>query len=718
MIERAFPGDRRVWIAAGLVLGIVLLVLLGYLAVPRERFTGSNSTAARDAIAVVNAGQKICAGDVVIPAGTGQVRFAFDTRDSPTPAIEVLVKGESGFKARSRLPASATTGLRNADAAIPPTPPTPESTRATVCIVPRSGTIYLWGRAQLAGDQVAPSLDKQPIRGQVAFWFRPPASQDSASLLSQVPEVFKRASLFRPGGVGPWTYWVLFLLVFPLLAYGSVRLIARAGEAPGRRVPLGAWVVVISFGCAASWALITPPFQTPDEPEHYAAAEYFAQTGGAVERVAESRNLYADDETIALEGLNTLTVIEQADVKSPWLESDEANWLKRSGSLPPPRRDNGGGFHPATSSHSPAYYALVAPAYLAASGGDTFERLAAVRIASAMMGALTALCGFLLVGVLFPGRQALAVTGGFLVGIQPMFSFIGGGVNNDNAVNLLCAVAILLVVVALRKGLSWRLALGIGLAVGLAPVMKGTGYSLYPPVVVAAVAYLVQRHRPHDFAAMALAAATCAAVFLGWRRLSESFDRPAFTTPGGGAPGVSFGATSDPLGYLSWMWQNLVPVRLPFMTDFTLVKWPFYEIYIKEGFGAYGWYAIFFQEWVYLVVGAVLGVLVLSAFRLLWVRRDALRRLWPEALFIGLIPVTVVFAVGAAYFTLVGLPLDGTGEQGRYGFPAITAVAAIAVAGCLGFGERRSRWIATGLVAGLLGLLVASWALTLSSFYA
>jgi hypothetical protein len=161
-----------------------------------------------------------------------------------------------------------------------------------------------------------------------------------------------------------------------------------------------------------------------------------------------------------------------------------------------------------------------------------------------------------------------------------------------------------------------------------------------------------------------------------------------------------------------------VPVRLPFMTDFTLVKWPFYDIYIKEGFGAFGWYAIFFQEWVYLVVGAVLGVLVLSAARLLWVRRDAFPRLWPEAVFIGLVPVTVVFAVGAAYFTLAGLPLDGTAEQGRYGFPAITAVAAIAVAGCIGVGERRARWVAAALVAGLLGLLVSSWVLTLSSFYA
>lgn len=718
MTARLFPGQRPVWVAAGVVLGAVVVVLLVYLAVPRERFTGSNSTAARDAIAVVDGGQRVCVPRAAIPADTGQVRLAFDTRESPTPAINLLVRSSSGYQSRSRLPASDETGFRKADIPIARTPPGQEAINATVCLSPTSGRIFLWGRAQLAGDQLPPLLDRQPVRGQVALWFLPPRGQDQASLLSQVPQIFERASLFRPGFVGPWTYWAIFLVVFPLIAYGAIRAIARADEASGRRLPLGAWVVVISFCCAASWALITPAFQTPDEPEHYAAVEYFAQTGNAVERVAAGRNLYSDDETIALEGMNTLTVIERADVKSPWLGLDERTWSSRTNSRPPPRKDSGGGFHPATSSHSPAYYALVSPAYLVASGGSTFTRVTAVRLASAAMAALTALCAFFLVGCLFPARRSLAVAGGLMVGMQPMFTFIGGGINNDNAVNLACALVILLTVIALRKGFSWWLAIGLGLALGLAPVFKGTGYSMYPPVLFALVAYLLRRHSLRDFASVGVVAAGCASVFLLWQKVSESFDRSAFTTPGGGTPGVSFGARSDPAGYLSWMWQNLVPVRLPFMTDFTLVKWPLYDIYVREGFGAFGWYAIFFQEWVYVFIGAVLGILVLSAARLLWVRRDALKRLWPEATFIGLVPITVVFAVGAAYFTLQGLPLDGTGEQGRYGFPAITAVAALSVAGCLGFGERRARWIAAALVSGLGGLLVASWALSLSSFYA
>jgi hypothetical protein len=51
-----------------------------------------------------------------------------------------------------------------------------------------------------------------------------------SSLLSQVPKIFSRASLFRPTWVGPWTFWLLALalvLAFPLAAVA----VARASSA-------------------------------------------------------------------------------------------------------------------------------------------------------------------------------------------------------------------------------------------------------------------------------------------------------------------------------------------------------------------------------------------------------------------------------------------------------------------------------------------------------
>lgn len=47
------------------------------------------------------------------------------------------------------------------------------------------------------------------------------------SLLSLVPTVFRRASLFRPGWIEPWTYWVLSAAFLGAFALGGVAL-ARA----------------------------------------------------------------------------------------------------------------------------------------------------------------------------------------------------------------------------------------------------------------------------------------------------------------------------------------------------------------------------------------------------------------------------------------------------------------------------------------------------------
>lgn len=48
--------------------------------------------------------------------------------------------------------------------------------------------------------------------------------RDRRSMLSELPDVFQRASVFRPGWVGTWTFWVLAVLV----VLGVPALLARA----------------------------------------------------------------------------------------------------------------------------------------------------------------------------------------------------------------------------------------------------------------------------------------------------------------------------------------------------------------------------------------------------------------------------------------------------------------------------------------------------------
>jgi 4-amino-4-deoxy-L-arabinose transferase-like glycosyltransferase len=308
------------------------------------------------------------------------------------------------------------------------------------------------------------------------------------------------------------------------------------------------------------------------------------------------------------------------------------------------------------------------------------------------------------------------VAAGLLVAFLPQFGFISGAVNNDNGVNLGVALCAYLLVRALRRGMTVPVAGALGVALAVTPLLKATGYEIYPPALIALVGLVARRHGRRDLANLAFVALAFSLCFAGWELLKGQVDRPTFATPGGGTPG-DFGALHNLKAYAVWLWQVMVPVRLPFMKDISIIQWPFFNIYVERGFAGFGWYAIFFPHWVYLVVVAVMALVLAGGVRLLWSERAAaLRRYLPEILFLASIPIVVFCAVEAAYFTLA-VPLDGTPEQGRYAFPAITALAAIVIGGCLGLSRRRALPLATALVAGLGVMALAGQWLTLTTFF-
>ena len=99
----------------------------------------------------------------------------------------------------------------------------------------------------------------------------------------------------------------------------------------------------------------------------------------------------------------------------------------------------------AASPHQPAYYALLAPAYLAVRSQSTFSQLTAMRLVSALLGAIVAVCAFGVVRELLPRQRAAAAAAGLLVAFHPMFGFISGAVNNDNGINAAAALSLYLV---------------------------------------------------------------------------------------------------------------------------------------------------------------------------------------------------------------------------------------------------------------------------------
>lgn len=708
-----FPGDRRVWLVAA-VLGTFFVVAIAIAALtPRDHYTGTSSVRLRSFPIELGKGQRMCVPRR-IPGGTGRVELWVETAGAPRPRIEPEVRRQGSPPLPGRVITPTAVGPHKVMFEIPETPEEPESVPGQVCLLSH-GKLFVGGMGQGGEFDEPPTVEGKRIEGtRIAIWFRPP-SGEKHSVASMLPDIFRRAALFRPGIVGPWVYAAILFLVLPGLVYAGLRLLARADadEQPRRRLPLAGAVALIAFGYATCWALVTPIFQAPDESEHFAYAQRLGETGKGL---VNGPSPYSSDEARAVEAMRTLSMNETGDGRPPWLEEDEAEWRRANARERRPR-DDGGGAVTATGSHSPVYYGTLAPTYRLTRGASIWTTVTSMRITSALYGALAAACAFLLVLELVPRRRTVAVAAGLLVAFQPMFGFMSGTVNNDMGVNGMAALLLFLVVRAFVRGLTPALAAAIGAVLIVAPLMKGTAYALYPAALVGLAATLIRHRSLRTLVSFAILGVTAAALFAVWGEVSGHFERSAFTTPGGETPGSNFGGVQNPRGLLAYIWQVFFP-PLPFMIDYWQQgAWPYYDIYVVRGWAAFGWYAMTFSDWVYWVIAVAMPLVSLLAVAAVVRYRHRLRELLVPGL-VMLLAIAGIFA-GVHAFYFPGLPRsDNIPEQGRYLFPTIAAVATIAVAAAFAFGRRLVVPVATALVVAVMGLAYAAQLMALTRFYA
>jgi hypothetical protein len=173
---------------------------------------------------------------------------------------------------------------------------------------------------------------------------------------------------------------------------------------------------------------------------------------------------------------------------------------------------------------------------------------------------------------------------------------------------------------------------------------------------------------------------------------------------------------AHPFGYLAYLWEVFLP-RLSFMAPhFPTTAPPAFVIFVERGWGAFGWYDVFFPHWMYIVILVSMVLAVLLGLVAAWREWGFLRRNLPEVGLMLLIPIAVVAGFEAAFYTTGVRPLIA--EFGRYAFPAIAPLAVLAVASLHAFGRRRMIFAGAGLLVAMLALSYASQLLTLTGFYA
>ncbi|MET0817716.1 MAG: hypothetical protein ABWZ67_09180, partial [Solirubrobacteraceae bacterium] len=302
---------------------------------PRVVYTGTNSISTRGVAVEVPDDRRFCVNGLAIPGGTGRVQLDF-----MGPAAQPRLEGE--LYVGDRL---STTSLPAGPAGQHglvfdgPKGPGDGASAGRFCLTPRGGPVALGGMLDIQRDQVAPTLAGIEVPTRVSMWFRPPADERS-TLLSLLPDIAHRAALFRPGWVGPWTYWAVMLLLTPLLVYASVRLLARTLAGERLRVPAALAVGLVALINGAVFATFTPAFQTPDEPDHVAYVQILGETGHRPSGDA-ARGAFSQEEVIALDAIRAFSTVERFDGRPPWREADLDRW--RATASQPLGRDEGGG---------------------------------------------------------------------------------------------------------------------------------------------------------------------------------------------------------------------------------------------------------------------------------------------------------------------------------------------------------------------------------------
>jgi Predicted membrane protein (DUF2142) len=467
---------------------------------------------------------------------------------------------------------------------------------------------------------------------------------------------------------------------------------------------------------AASWSILTPPFQVTDEPSHFAYAQIVAETGALPREYSDN---FSPLERTAMEDLNyqgvhfnpavkTISTVAQQRV----LQSDLTAGLSGVGL--------GAGV---ASPQPPLYYTLEAIPYELDPGGTLLDRLALMRLLSALMGGLTALFGYLFLREALPGVPWAWTVGGLTLALAPLLGFISGAVNPDA---MLCTVSTALfycLARAFRRGFTTRSAIAIGAISAIGFLTKLNFLGLAPGVVLA-LAILTRRAargspaaaggRAGAYRALALALAIAAAPACVYALVNVLSHHSGLGLASTGINSTSQHGGSR-LGELEYIWESYLP-RLPGMpNDFPGVS-ALRQLWFDRSVGLYGWLDTHFPNWVYNVALIAAGLIALLCARALLRARAALRARAGELFAYAVMGLGLLVLIGADSYLEFPTRAGGYSEP-RYLLPLAALFAAILALAARGAGRRWGPAVGTLIVLLILAHDIFSQLLVVGRYY-
>ncbi|HKG04296.1 MAG TPA: DUF2142 domain-containing protein [Conexibacter sp.] len=719
--------DRRA--LACLAVGLLLLAggLVAALSHSAQRRTGTNGVWPQFAAGELALGQRACQDGELLPAGTAEAQLVVQPLQAVGPRVTVTLSGQGRVLQR----ASALVAARNGTTLrVPLEPVTRDLDNVTVCLTPATR-----GRMALIGGPTPPAAGSLTIADQqtgasLAISYM---AAGTSSWWAHASTVADRIALGRGDWGGRWLVWAAGALLLASLALvggvlvRGVIVAAPASELRGegadaggdwrarlRSIPALAWAIVAVAVCnAAAWSLLTPAFQVPDEQTHVAYAQQIAEAGRPpIARRGDERLAPELLAAMALTRFGTLDARTFATAVWSPLQQRVLDAELHTGLVRHSENNTAGPAAP----EPPTYYALEAIPYRVASGATLLDRIALMRLLSALMAGVTALFVFLFVRECLPSRPWAWTVGALGAALHPVLGFVSGGVNPDALLFPICAALFYALAVAFRRGLTTRRAAWIGaiLAVGL--IGKINFYGLVPGALLALALAARASTGGLNMRAVRLVGVSVGIAIapfllltaldaLAWDRAFVLARTPAERPEDHGNLG----------GQLSYLWQVFLP-RLPAQSTAFPEFYPGYQLWLKGFVGKFGWTVVGFAEWAYRVGAVLLGVVVALAVRtFVRERRTLPARRW-ELLGYAAMTGGLLLLIGLVALRGFAPGISGA-IQGRYLVPLLALFAPLLALAARGAGERWGRTVGVAIVLVCVGWSLFGQLLTIAWFY-
>jgi hypothetical protein len=709
--------SRRVVVALVVGLALIAVALALVLSASPMRVLGENSYTAGDTALIIPGGTGVCQAGEVVPKGTTALRLELEAPIGPRVEVTVRSGGRilaSGTHGSGWIGGEVTVPIGRIRRTIGP---------VQVCfsIAPTREQVLMVGRSVPHSELAVP-----PERMGVEY-----LAPSRRSWWSSALSVARRMGLGRaPGGS-----WVGLLVAALMLAVGTCacwvclrELGASASHPPGvarrpgsrlarlalipRRLPRAAWACAL-VAClnAAAWSILSPPFQVPDEPAHFA---YVQQLAESHRLPLNSGPYYSVEEEAVLHDLRHFdvqfrpaehTITSRAQQRK--LEHDLARRLARTGA----------GDAGVAASEPPLYYALETIPYELASGANLLDRLELMRLQSGLFAAITALFAFMFVREALPRVRWAWTVGGLGVALAPLLGFMSGAVNPDALLFAVSAALFYLLARAFRHGLSRRLACAIGAALVLGVLTQLDFLGLLPGAVAGLAAAALRtpsRSRRSRLGALALGLGVLATPALMYLLLSSVANGRAPSMVSDLASNVA--GHGSPLAAVTYMWQLYLP-RLPGMSNYFPGIFTTRQLWFDGLVGLYGWAETVFPGWAEDLALLPAGLVALLCLRTLLARRAALARRVVELLVYAAMGLGVLVVVGFASYDTNVITSTGPYWEPRYLLPLLPLFGAVLALAARGAGRRWGPVAGTLIVMLILAHDVFSQLLVVSRYY-